>query len=530
MPRSNRLILSASTRPRKEEDGVWRLGHPASIILAAGDWFEVAKEYRDWAVHQSWCARGRGGLRELPALTAAHGLWFSFWGGPRAVVTVTRELQRIVSVPLKLDWRCWHGCARGGAYPDYLPPRDGDQVFAQAKKQLADAGVLTQIGFSGLLASPLSEAWRQDDAGYRASSAGVVSDDDQLVPMCPAAQSWQERLVGLTREVAARAEGLYLEEILAAAPLHCQNPDHVHPADVGDGSVSDVRRLLEQMRSNLGTHTHLAADGVCENYLDLVDVFFTPLAAAEREALFPAQFGNRWTPIPLFSVIYHPYCTLVGSGISLVNNRPFDPLWTAETIAALHEPEDLMQRDYSRQFYLEAARSIVWGHQLMVDNFNLRQARDEGCRRKLAFLTGALLAQGWGVGKLLPFSEFCGLLEVSAQPVDVEMLVNPPRAMPEERIVTRRRVSPVLGSAWNTPGAGIALVLANIHEQPVEFSAPVRASRLGMSGKLQVVGRTFTPDGEAPPARLHASSSEISGRLPAGAVFLVTMRPEGVTG
>jgi hypothetical protein len=541
MPRSNRLLLSASAQLYREEDGRWRSRCPVSIIVTPGDWFEVAREYRVWAVQQPWCGRGRGGLRELPSLTAAHGFWFSFWGGPQAVVTVARELQRIVSVPLKLDWRCWHGCARDGAYPDYLPPREGDQGFAQAKRHLAEAGVLTQIGINGLFASPASETWRQNEAEFQASAAAPSSRHRAgLVPMRPAAASWRERISALTRETAARAEGLYLEDLLSASPLACRgsSDQHAtgevagagasdrHPAE--DGWVADVRGLLEAVRPNLGEHTHLAADAPSECYLDLVDVFFTPLAAAEREGLLPPHFGSRWAPIPLFSAVYHPYCTLVGSGISLVNNRPFDPMWTAEQIEALHEPEALMQQDFSRQFYLEATRAITWGQQLMVGNFNLRQARDERCRRKLAFMAGALVAQGWGFGKLLPFSDFSGLLEVEAEPVEVPMLVNPPRSTPEERSVTRRRVRPVLGSAWTTPGAGTGLVLANMHDQPAEFSAALRASRLGISGKLQAVGRTFTPDGEAPLATLHASATEISGRLPPRAVFLVTMRPEGM--
>ncbi len=160
LPGSSRLALWITHYPARRDDGLWDPGYPISLGLVMGDWLEAAREYRAWAVHQPWCARGRGGERNLPALTSSYGLWLSHWGDARHAVAAARELQRAVNVPIKLDWHCWHRCACGGAYPDYFPPRDGEQAFAEAKGRLAEAGVLTQISFNGLRASPQSEAWR----------------------------------------------------------------------------------------------------------------------------------------------------------------------------------------------------------------------------------------------------------------------------------------------------------------------------------------------------------------------------------
>jgi len=547
MPRSNRLALAAVVEPAGSSDGEWGPGFPMAVSVVTGDWLEAAREYRAWAIEQPWCARGRGGLRNLPALTEGPGLWVSFWGGPRAVLTVMRDLQRLVATPLKLDWRCWHGCVRDGAYPDYFPPREGEQVFTQATRQLAEAGMLMQLGFNGLLASPRSERWRSQQAGRYAiepeAAAKAAEGEDPawggLAAMCPLTDYWQQTLASTAREaMALGANGVYVEGVVGSRQVICGRTEHGHGPARREQWTQGMRAALGAVRQVLPPgEVHLAADGPSECCLDLADVMFTPDCAAERLGTF-AETGAgatpgivsllRWTPVPLFAAVYHSYSTLVSYGISLVNSQPYDPQWTAETIASLHEPEDLIERDFSGQFYLEAARAIVGGNQLMVTNLTQRQVRDEVPRRKLAFLRAALQAQAWGAGKLLPFSEFMGLLEVEVIPVDVEMLVNPPGSTPEGRYVVRRRQPPVLGSAWRTPGGGTAILLVNVHEEPVEFSATLRPARLGISavpGKVRdLSGRTFTLDSEAPAATLHASGSEISGRLPARAIFLLSLR------
>ncbi len=87
----------------------------------------------------------------------------------------------------------------------------------------------------------------------------------------------------------------------------------------------------------------------------------------------------------------------------------------------------------------------------------------------------------------------------------------------------RRRLSPVMGAAWRVPG-GVALVMANIHEHPVEFSASLRGARLGQGAPLHLIGRTFSEDGDAPAATLRASGTDIGGRLPARSFILITVQ------
>ena len=541
MPSSGHQQLWLRHFPVLRPEGHWSAGYPCAVGVVTGDWFEAAREYRAWAATQPWAARGRGGERILPPLTTAYGLWASHWGGARRCVSAVRELQRIVNVPIKLDWRCWHACARDGAYPDYLPPRDGDEAQATAEQQLGDAGVLDQFSINALLASEESAAWKEHDLAPHAiqtEDRGPIlrSAKPPLAAMCPGDEHWRgivAAVAAVARELGARgADGILLEDLGSARVISCRALNHGHKPDDPAAWASNVRALLADVRAAIGENRQLATDDVLEPYLADTDAFLSPHAAAERHSILPDEFGHRpvlsaaegWQPIPLFAAVYHDYTTVIGPGVSLVNQRPHDPAWAASTIAELREPAPVMQRDYQTQFCLEVARAVVWGYQPLLEAFSPEQARDDSNRHKLAFLAAALRAQAWGIGALLPQSQFMGPVAVECPSIEADMLVNPPYLAAAERRSYRQFMPSVMGSAWRVPGGGLALVLVNVHNQTVEFTARLRSSRLGLQLPLRLMGRTFSEDGDVPAASLRASGSEIGGRLPGRAIVLVSLR------
>jgi hypothetical protein len=117
-----------------------------------------------------------------------------------------------------------------------------------------------------------------------------------------------------------------------------------------------------------------------------------------------------------------------------------------------------------------------------------------------------------------------GPLAIESSPAEIEFLISPPGSGSADRRAVRRSVHPVLGSAWRTPGSGLALLLANVSQQPGEFAARLRSSRLSLQLPLRLVGRTFSEDGDVPAASLRPSGSEISGRLPGRSVVLISLR------
>ena len=452
MPHSNRLSLWLRHYPQTRGEGQWTLGYPTTLGVTSGDWYEAAREYRSWAIRQPWCQRGPPRDRHLPALTGAQGMWLSHSGSGESANVVVRDLLHHVNAPLRLDWRDWHA----GAPPEHFPPRDGDEGFAQAVRELAECGVYVQLAFEG----------RGLDRETAATLAG--------------------------KGAARGAEGIYFQHL---------------GRELAPQGAEAAREALSAARGAVGESYHLATDGPVEAYVEFLDAFLTEHTAAERVGAASERFGARWSPLPMFTAVYHEYCAQIAAG---------------PTLAAARLPDPLAGRDFQAQFCLEIARGMIWGRQLALSHFALEQARDERNRRKLAFLAAALRAQAWGVGAVLPEAEFLGLLAVDAPSLEVELLVTPRDQQAEPKVV-RRRMSPVLGAAWRVPGGGNALVMANIHDHPVEFSTLLRPGRMILNPPLHLVGQTFSEDGDAPAATLRASGTEVAGRLPARCLLLVTL-------
>jgi hypothetical protein len=343
--------------------------------------------------------------------------------------------------------------------------------------------------------------------------------------MCPSTPYWRGKVADLAGQmVQRRADGLYLEDIATCEALFCDDTDHAH-ASAGPAEWTEaVREMASAVRAAAGADRQLAADGPQETLLDLLDAFVTQHPAAERAGAITVEPGSQCTPIPLFSAVYHDYTTLIGPAVSLVNQRPHDPLWPHGVIADLRAPAHVLGGDYQVQFCLEVARAATWGCQPVLDNFLPGYARDSASRRKLAFLSAVVRASAWGVGALLPFSEFMGLLTIESAPTGADLLVNPVRSGIAERRTAHRAVQPVLGSAWRAPGGGIFLVLVNIDDRQGEFAAHLHSGRLGLQLPLRLAGQAFSEDGDVLAATLTASGSEVRGRLPARSMVLASLR------
>ena len=170
------------------------------------------------------------------------------------------------------------------------------------------------------------------------------------------------------------------------------------------------------------------------------------------------------------------------------------------------------------------ARGMMWGRQLALSQFSPLQGREEQNRKKLAFVAAALRAQTWGIGATLTSSEFLGVLPVEAPTIEADFSsaasTGPgrggvARGAPSLLSCPRRRV--------RVPGGGNALIMANLHDHPVEFTAKLNSTRTVLNLPLSLAGRTFSEDGDAPAATLRGTGTQVGGKLPGRCIVLVTL-------
>jgi hypothetical protein len=373
------------------------------------------------------------------------------------------------------DYRTWAGaqswCRRG--YPRARPALTAARGLW-----------LTHQGDGASARAAVQELLRQINAPVRLDWRGGAADEEEL-----------------TRVVRELAEaGVYIQLGCDAGPAELASQAAVQGA-AGVYLDGAAREVLARVRETLGERYQLSVDGPVERCLDLVDAFVSRHAVAERAGLVGTEFGPRWQSIPMFTAAYHEYCAQMAQGPSLL---------------AMPPTETTPGKDFATQFCLEVARALVWGQQLGLSYLRPEQVREERQRRKLAFLAAARRAQSWGVGSVLAEAEFVGPLEVETPSIEAEFLREPAEVM-------RRRILPVLGTVWRVAGGGHALVLANVHEQAVDFFARIRPGRVALPVGVQVTGRAFSEDGDAPAGTLRAREKEFVGHLPARSVLLATL-------
>ena len=231
---------------------------------------------------------------------------------------------------------------------------------------------------------------------------------------------------------------------------------------------SDIRRRTAATKKVL-----LAGEGSGEAWLPYLDLMLTLQVSRERYA----QPGDGWEVIPFFQAVYHD-CGVTYGSYSALTVPPYDELWPAEF--APEEPLKLLDRRYASQFYLEQARSFVWGVQPTVSNFMPSHLQDRPEETEYLVRLARIRFRGL---KYLLYGTFLRPpeLEVPEVTVDISRLsiyagrrgrvTDAP--MPEALPLTHAtRKSPgVIAGAWRAKDGSIGIALASIlgHEVSVEL-------------------------------------------------------------
>src|SRR5207237_439327 len=284
----------------------WAPPYAALLGTFQGDWITVAERYRAWGTRQSWARESRLSRGRVPEWLLRTGMWVWNRGRSPGVVPPALALQRALGLPVNIYWHWWHHGPYDTSFPDYLPPREGVDSFR--------AGVA---------------------AAHAAGSHAMVYMNQRL--WCTGTPSWSS-------EHAARWA--------------------VKEEDGRDCWMGGVRALATRIRAagKPWRPVLLAREGAGEPWLPELDLMLTLQVSQERYT----DPGSGWEPIPFFQAVYHAYGVTYGSYSSLVM-PPYDELWPAQFAPA--EPLKLLDTRFRRPFYLEQARSFVWGLQPTIANF-----------------------------------------------------------------------------------------------------------------------------------------------------------------
>lgn len=152
------------------------LPYPVCLGGFSGGWYDVGRTYRQWAGGTRWVSRGPDDRRRSFFGDVACWLWNR--GRIASVAPPAKELARRIGAPVALDWYWWHKHAYDTEYPDYFPPREGEDAFREAVRDLQAADVRVQVYTNGMCYDVDGAAWEPD--GPRC--AVIQEDGTYLAP------------------------------------------------------------------------------------------------------------------------------------------------------------------------------------------------------------------------------------------------------------------------------------------------------------------------------------------------------------
>ena len=477
-----------------------------------GDWFTAAERYRVWALQQPWAREARLKTGRVEDWAVETALWVWNRGRSGQVLTPARALQERTGLPVSVFWHWWHGCPYDIGFPEYLPPREGAEPFRDAVHAAREAGIHAMVYMNQRLWGMTTESW----AAEGAERFAVKGPDGKVHPetyntfkpapcaaMCMGTSFWRNTYAGLAEQAVTGlgVGAIYMDQ--ACASLPCYDPAHGHPIGGGTYWIDGFRNLQEDIRNRCDAQPDaagqanvvLAGEGCGEAWLPYLDLMLSLQVSMERYA----QPGV-WDHIPFFHAVYHGYAIFFGNYSSLTM-PPYDELWPAEF--APENPLELLDTKFSQQFRLEHARAFVWGQQPTIANF--LPAHFEERPAELAYLTRLAKVRQQGLGYLLHGTMLrppdLGLPE---EEIDISRLSI--YAGQQDALKQYRKACPrVMASAWQAADGSVAIVLANVTDEPQTLSlalpretyplpAPCTLARIDEEGV-----RAMGPfDGDAP--------------------------------
>ena len=442
---------------KDEPPAEYELPYVNSIAFFRGGWFEAAQIYRQWALHQFWAERRRGRTNPLEKIA----LWVWNRGGAAEVVPPVLKLQEDLGpeIPAALDWYWWHHNPYDTDYPDFWPPRDGEETFRSVVADLKAHGVFTQVYINAL-------AWDLDTPSYADGGEESVTltrdgkpyaiafnsyTHHRLGYMCGEAPTFHDRIAALVKKLHdSGLAGQYLDQVAVAAYRQCYNPHHSHGLGASAENVEGYRKLLTRLiEENPGWP--LTSEGCNEAFMDLLDggIACTALSG-ERMGLPPEKEF-----VPFFQAVYHDNFAVFGNYAMPDAIPPWDPCWPDEDRWKKEEP---WHRLFPDQFFLEMARGCVWGIQPMVCNLSEKVRTDPEFAEEYRFILDT--ARFYHANRDLLFrGTMLSPAGFECAEKTVGFLVR--TIYTKTRQETARKLPAILHSCWRAPSGERALILAN---------------------------------------------------------------------
>jgi len=466
--------------------------YEAVIGSFKGDWITAAEMYREWAVKQRWATESRFRNGIIPSWLENTALWVWNRGKSGNVLKPAVELKNKLGLPISVFWHWWHNNSYDEFLPEYIPPREGKKSFTNAVLSAQREGVRSIVYMNAIQWGESTESWKAENAipfslkdinGNMNSHIYNIFTGNSLTVMCMGTQFWRDKYSSLCDSVVNvyKTNGVYMDQ--ACLSYKCFDRSHGHSAGGGNYWVEGFGKLTDQIRSKVSKETEpiFPGEGSGESWIPYLDAFLTLQPSRERYA----GVGNSET-IPLFQAIYHQYGITYGSYSSLVT-PPYDEKWPKKN--APKKTEQLLDKEFNKQFLMEQARSFVWGCQPTIANYHsfLNYER----KVEIDYLLNIARLRYKALKYLLK-GEFCRNpgIEPPVENIKISRLSIYAGRTPGENVKTFNKDVPVLyAGTWKADDNNIGIALASISDNyiSVDFNFNSAEYNLPSEGEVYII-------------------------------------------
>ena len=302
-----------------------------------GDWYDATLIYRDFVRNKAeWLPPvGPEGREDTPLWAKELPVWVMDWMSntnplaepvPTSIhkegdlpmeywYTEPLRLKEQLGVPLGYHVYNWHWIPFNNDYPHYLPAK---KEFCEDVQTLRKAGVRVMPYINARLWDTLdhedqdwqfssrARAWATKDADGNLFTEKYESHEPdgslcELAAMCPSSGVWKNQMAdvldGLFHTIGV--DGVYMDQIAAAAPYLCEDPAHNHLPGGGSWWTQQYNLLVRRSRQVRGEDGILTTEDNAEVYMKAMDGFLTWIWT----------FDNL---VPAFPVLYSGYVMMFG--------------------------------------------------------------------------------------------------------------------------------------------------------------------------------------------------------------------------
>ncbi len=465
----------------------YTLPYRAVVGIFKGDWQTAAMIYRDWGTQQKWCRESRFKNATDFSWAKETALWIWNRGRSGNVLSPAEDMKNRLGLPVNVLWHWWHGCAYDDGFPEYFPPREGEEPFKRAVLEAAKKDINAIVYMNSYQWGTSTKSFEREGASRWAvrdingdTKAHVfnIFTQHSLTPMCMATDYWRTKYAFLANKAINEYNlgGIYMDQ--ACLNLMCYNGKHGHSAGGGNYWTNSFGLLAEKIRSGnmYNRNITLAGEGGGEGWLPYLNVFLTLAVSKERYA----GVGGAAT-IPLFQAVYHPYAITFGSYSSLVT-PPYDELWPEKDRPSA--TEQLLEAQFNEQFLMEQARSFVWGMQPTIANYHetLSSTRSEA----INYLLNIVKTRYKNL-KYLLYGTFMPAPDIQIPEKIIPISRLSIYAGQKEKITAFQLKVPLMyASAWKAEDGSVGIALAGIGNNALPVRFTIKADEYGLPPSGQV--------------------------------------------